>query len=44
MHEVCKSGTKGESTISKECTRRDNKEQGTSQAKQQNTLAKKSAS
>jgi hypothetical protein len=38
MHEVCKSDTKGESIIYKEWTRFDNKEQGTLEAKQQNTL------
>lgn len=39
MHQVNKSGTQRESIIYKEWTRCDNKEQGTSEAKQQNTLA-----
>jgi len=40
MHEVCKCGTQGESIIYKEWTRRNNKEWGTSEAKQQDTLAR----
>jgi len=39
MHEVWKSSTQGDSIIYKEWIRSDNKEQGTSETKQQNTLA-----